>query len=186
MLIRYGCELSLIVERPTPAFFLVDIHPDRRSDIVEERALHAVSAIPLRTALVAFGNRLQRCVLPSGKTTLLLTGIIADKGLPDARDSSLLALPVQELPAVITTYLQGSRYCEIDKLSVVAWNMFGHLTPGIAMVQAICDFTHDRMTFDYHQARSTRTALEAYEERVAVCRDFTHLAITLLSPSAAA
>ena len=93
--------------------------------------------------------------------------------------SSLRALPVQELPAVITTYLQGSRYCETDKLSVIAWNMFGHLTPGIAMVQAICDFTHDRMTFDYNQARSTRTALEAYEERVAVCRDFTHLAITL-------
>ena len=47
------------------------------------------------------------------------------------------------------------------------------------MVDAICTFTHDRLKFDYKQARSTRTALEAYEERVGVCRDFTHLAITL-------
>lgn len=47
------------------------------------------------------------------------------------------------------------------------------------MVQAICDFTHDRLAFDYKQARCTRTALEAYEEKVGVCRDFTHLALTL-------
>jgi transglutaminase-like putative cysteine protease len=47
------------------------------------------------------------------------------------------------------------------------------------MVQAICDFTHERLMFDYQRARSTRTALQAYQERTGVCRDFTHLAITL-------
>jgi len=179
MLIRYGCELSLIVERPTPAFFLVDIHPDRRGGIVEERALHGVPSIPLRIGYDSFGNILQRCVLPPGETRMVLAGLVRDSGLPDMREATALALPVQDLPADVTTYLNGSRYCETDKLGSIAWETFGHLTPGIEMVQAICDFTHDSMTFDYKQARPTRTALEAYEERVAVCRDFTHLAITL-------
>ena len=47
------------------------------------------------------------------------------------------------------------------------------------MVEAICDLTHDRLVFDYQRARPMRTALEAYEEGTGVCRDFTHLAISL-------
>jgi transglutaminase-like putative cysteine protease len=45
-------------------------------------------------------------------------------------------------------------------------------------VQAICDFVHRHIHFDYLQARPTRTAYEAYQEQVGVCRDFTHLAVT--------
>jgi transglutaminase-like putative cysteine protease len=93
---------------------------------------------------------------------------------PDAK-----ALPVVDLPSEDAPYLNGSRYCETDKLGSIAWNLFGHLPADPAMVQSICDFTHNRLRFDYLQARSTRTALEAYEERVGVCRDFTHLAIAL-------
>ena len=56
---------------------------------------------------------------------------------------------------------------------------FGQITLGWSRVQAICDFVHQQIRFDYEQARSNRTALEAFRERVGVCRDFTHLAITL-------
>src|SRR6185436_2332215 len=79
--------------------------------------------------------------------------------------------------AEVTTFLNGSRYCETDKLAGIAWATFGHLSPGTGMVQAICDVVHNRLTFDYQRARATRTAVEAYEERGGVCRDFTHLAI---------
>jgi transglutaminase-like putative cysteine protease len=73
----------------------------------------------------------------------------------------------------------GSRYCETDRLSQVAWNLFGHIEPGWGRVQAICDFVHERITFNYQNARSTRTAFEAYEEQTGVCRDFAHLAVAL-------
>jgi hypothetical protein len=95
MLIRYGCELSLILEQPTPAFFRVDIHPDRRGDIIEERVLQAGSALPLRIGY-SFGNILQRCVLPAGETAIALAGLVRDDGLPDARDATALAQPVQD------------------------------------------------------------------------------------------
>jgi transglutaminase-like putative cysteine protease len=87
--------------------------------------------------------------------------------------------PVEELPDDVLGYLLGSRYCETDHLSGLAWNLFGHMPPGWARVQAIVDYVHNRLSFGYGYARSTRTAAQAHEERVGVCRDFAHLAITL-------
>ena len=60
----------------------------------------------------------------------------------------------------------------------LAWSLFGTFQPGAARVQAICDFVHQHITFGYEHARVTRTASEAYEEGVGVCRDYTHLAIS--------
>jgi transglutaminase-like putative cysteine protease len=57
--------------------------------------------------------------------------------------------------------------------------LFGGVTPGWQRVQAICDFAHDRICFGYEHARCDRTASEGHEERVGVCRDFAHLAVTL-------
>ena len=98
--------------------------------------------------------------------------ILWDPVIPEARESS-----VPDLPSDCLAYLMGSRYCETDKLSQVAWDLFGTLPPGWRRVQAICDFVHDHIHFDYMQARATRSAFEVFHERVGVCRDFAHLAV---------
>jgi transglutaminase-like putative cysteine protease len=56
--------------------------------------------------------------------------------------------------------------------------LFGSTTAGWPRVQAICNFVHRHIRFDYNQARADRTALEIYHERAGVCRDYMHLAIT--------
>jgi transglutaminase-like putative cysteine protease len=179
MLIKYGCELAVVVNEPTPAQCLMDIHSERQTDIVEEIALTASSAAPISEERDGFGNRLRRLILPAGETVLRLSGIIADSGIPEVREGNAPILPVPKLPADVLGYLNGSRYCETDKLGEMAWRTFGHLPRYGTLVQTICDFTNQRLAFDYQQARSTRTAVEAYEERVGVCRDFAHLAIAL-------
>jgi transglutaminase-like putative cysteine protease len=179
MRIRYGCEMGLAVSQPTPAFCLVDIHPERRHDILEEQALHTDPSLPLRAGYDAFGNIMQRCLLPPGETVLHLSGLVRDSGELDQRDTMALAVAPLELPDDVAMFLKGSRYCETDEIGALAWSTFGHLSAGAGMVQAICDFTHDRLVFDYQCAHSTRTALQAYQERTGVCRDFTHLAIAL-------
>ena len=63
-------------------------------------------------------------------------------------------------------------------MSQTAWDLFGSMPPGWGRVQAITDYVHNRLTFSYQHAGATRTALEAYEEGVGVCRDFAHLLIT--------
>ncbi len=86
---------------------------------------------------------------------------------------------VQDLPHEVLVYLLASRYCEVDsELKDLAWKLFGHVQAGWPRVQAICDFVHKHIRFDYMKARANRTALDAYRERVGVCRDFMHLAIT--------
>ena len=73
-------------------------------------------------------------------------------------------------------FLLGSRYCETDRLSETAWQLFGQTPHGWPRVQAICDFVHDHIAFGYQYARASKTALEAFNEGNGVCRDYTHLA----------
>jgi transglutaminase-like putative cysteine protease len=86
---------------------------------------------------------------------------------------------VNELPDDVLIYLLGSRYCDTEKLSELAWSVFGSAVPGWQRVQAICDYVNERICFGYHHARRDRTAWEGHEERIGVCRDFAHLAVTL-------
>src|SRR6202042_1884596 len=60
-----------------------------------------------------------------------------------------------------------------------AWNLFGNTTTCWGRVHAINTWVHSHIRFDYMQARLTRSAFDGYQERVGVCRDYTHLAITL-------
>ena len=75
-------------------------------------------------------------------------------------------------------FLLGSRYCETDALSDIAWKLFGNTPLGWARVQAICDYVHERIVFDYMKAKPQRTAWGANYEQTGVCRDFAHLAVT--------
>src|SRR5262249_12244712 len=85
---------------------------------------------------------------------------------------------VEELSTECLMYLMGSRYCETDRLTETAWDLFDKAPTGVDRVQTICDFVNQHITFGYPHARCTRTAWEAFNERKGVCRDFAHLAIT--------
>jgi transglutaminase-like putative cysteine protease len=75
--------------------------------------------------------------------------------------------------------LLGSRYCETDLLSELAWKKFEQVSGGLQRVQAICDFVHRHIQFGYQFASPTKTAFGAYTEGRGVCRDYAHLAIAL-------
>lgn len=179
MHIRYGCELAIVVERPAATICMIDIHPEFRSRIVSETQGLTPPELPCRSDIDAFGNVLRRFVAAPGETKIFLDGIITDPGVLDARGEAMTMVPVDELPSDGLTYLNGSRYCDTEKLNAVALSTFGHLPVDASMVEAICTYTHERLRFDYTKARATRTAYEAFEERVGVCRDFAHLAISL-------
>ena len=124
-----------------------------------------------------FGNWCSRMVAPAGRMRLAADGVVRDSGLPDPVFASAVQHAVEDLPADTLVYLLGSRYCETDRLSEIAWQLFANTAPGWARVQAICDFVHRHIAFGYEHARATRTAWEAYEEGKGVCRDYAHLAV---------
>jgi len=180
MLIRFGYELRVAVTQPTPFVCLLDVHPERRGDIRSEYPFSIrPHSVPVARYVDGFGNICRRFVAPVGETTMRGDGIIFDPGAPDAVAPSASEIPVAELPHDVLVYLLGSRYCETDKLSERAWAMFGSTPSGWGRVKAICDFVHGQIAFNYQDARATRTAAEAIEERKGVCRDYAHLAIAL-------
>lgn len=141
--------------------------------------MHAEPPVPIHHYHDGFGNLCARLVSPSGGIRLHADFTIADTGLPDTVVPDAPQRPIAELPDDLLVFLLGSRYCETDRLSDIAWSLFGDTAPGWARVQAIVAYVHERIRFDYQQARSTRTAFEAFHERVGVCRDFAHLAVAL-------
>jgi transglutaminase-like putative cysteine protease len=179
MLIEYGYDITVKLQRPTPFHALLDVHPERRGDIVTEGAFTLTPPVLSSLVTDAFGNRMRRFTPRAGDTTLSHRGVISDSGMLDHAYPAARVMDVAALPVDTLQFLQGSRYCETDKLGAFAWTQFGGLPRDYGLVQAICDFAHHRITFNYGDARSTRTALEAFEERKGVCRDYAHLAIAL-------
>ncbi|RYE82008.1 MAG: transglutaminase family protein, partial [Hyphomicrobiales bacterium] len=185
MHIRYGYRIELVCEQPSALLTLLDVHPSRRHDLIHPDEMRATSlrapgrSIEISQHIDAFGNICRRLVAPAGGVLLACDGFVYDDGEPDRTDlSARQALPA-ELPDEVLPYLLGSRYCETDRLADTAWNLFGQVEPGWARVQAVTQFVHNHITFGYAFARNTRTAAEAFNERIGVCRDFAHLAIAL-------
>jgi transglutaminase-like putative cysteine protease len=136
--------------------------------------------VPLELYVDSFGNTCTRMVAPAGEIRITADALIRDSGIPDPVFLDAQEHPVEMLPQDALVFLLGSRYCETERLMSDAWRLFGDLRPGWSRVQAVCDFAHQHIAFGYHFARPTKTASEAYTERQGVCRDYAHLAITLL------
>lgn len=178
MLIRYGYEMTLTCPQPTALVCLLSVHQDRAADIRAPETVFTSPDIPSTVYRDMFGNLCRRMVAPQGDLMIWGDATIEDSGLPDLQVPGAREWPVPELPDACLVYLMGSRYCETDRLSQTAWDLFGTVAPGWGRVQAVCDFVNSHIRFDYMQARSTRTAFEAFHEGVGVCRDYAHLALT--------
>ena len=179
MQIRVGYELLYDCPQPTPMILTLNIHFTRVSDLVVPDHLITTPSVPIAGYRDAYGNWCTRIVAPPGRLRLAADAVVNDSGEADIVEPSAQQHPVENLPEETLVFLLGSRYCDTDRLSQRAWDLFGHAPTGWGRVQAICDFVHDHVTFGYEHARATRTAGETLDEAVGVCRDYAHLAITL-------
>jgi transglutaminase-like putative cysteine protease len=178
MLIRIGYELVYSFPQDTAMILMLNTHFSRASDMVVPDHLRTDPEIPVRPYRDAFGNWCTRLLAPAGRLKIYGSGVVQDSGLPEVSVKFAEQHPVNDLPEEALMFLLGSRYCEVDLLTNLAWNLFGHLEPGWPRVQGICDWVHQHIKFNYQDARSTRTAEQAYREGIGVCRDFAHLAVT--------
>ena len=180
MQIRLGYELIYNFPQTTPMILALNIHYSRASDIIIPDYLTTEPPVSIGGYRDGFGNWCTRLVAPPGRMRIATNALVRDSGQPDAVMPNASQHAVQDLPEETLVFLLGSRYCDTDLLTKDAWDIFGQSPQqGWARVQAICDFVHQRIKFDYTQARATRTASEAFHERVGVCRDYAHLAISL-------
>jgi transglutaminase-like putative cysteine protease len=179
MKLRIGYDLSYACPQPMPMILMLNVHSSRAADLLVPDFMQTEPRVPVTGCHDAFGNWCSRIVAPTGLLRLRADALIYDSGRPDVVARGARQTPVEALPEDTLGFLLGSRYCETDRLSPIAWSLFGSTPAGWDRVQAICDFVHERIVFGYEHARSTKTAWEVFEERAGVCRDFAHLAIAL-------
>jgi transglutaminase-like putative cysteine protease len=179
MQIRVGYELKYTFPQPTPMIVTLNIHYTRVSDIVRPDHMVVRPTVPMAAYRDGFGNWCTRLVATAGDVVITADGVLNDGGQPDEVAPQAREYPVRELPEETLVFLLGSRYCETDRLSEAAWQLFGQSPPGWPRVQAVCDFVHRHVSFGYQHASVTRTAWETFHDRKGVCRDFAHLGIAL-------
>ncbi len=179
MKIRAGFEIAFECTQPTPMLLVLSIHPSRVPDLLTPHRLTFDQPVEAHDYVDGFGNLCTRVLAPVGRLTVATDFVVRDSGQADEVNLSAEQHAVQDLPDDVLVYLLGSRYCDTDRLSETAWRLFNTAPMGWGRVQAICDYVHDHLTFGYEHACATRSAWDGFNEKLGVCRDFAHLAITL-------
>jgi transglutaminase-like putative cysteine protease len=179
MELRVGHEVQYDFSQPTPVILMLNVHFSRVSDLAMPDHITLSPSVAVSGYRDGFGNWCSRFVAPAGRLHISADFVVRDSGLPDPVVADARQIPVEELPEEAIVYLLASRFCDSDQMLDLAWELFGKTEPGWPRVQAVCDFVHQHITFGYEDAKVTRSASEAYQERVGVCRDYTHLAVAL-------
>ncbi|MDG6079248.1 transglutaminase family protein [Erythrobacter litoralis] len=179
MLIRTGYDLRFECDVPVPMLALLNVRPERQSDLRTPEMLKTDPPIPVHQYIDHFGNVCSRFVVPEGGVTLSADFVIEDSGEPDPVAEDAAQVPIEDLPDDVMQFLLNSRYCEVSKLIDQAWNVAKDHPPGWARVQALVTAAHERIEFDYMKASTEHSAASVFDQRFGVCRDFAHLAITL-------
>jgi transglutaminase-like putative cysteine protease len=180
--LRIGFDMQFEIGGPSPTAMLLMLfcHPEVAPQLDRPEQLVIEPQLPVQILGDAFGNRYGRLVAPVGNLRLTYDAVFQCAYEPEPQpEPSSRQHEVAELPADVLPFLLGSRYCEVDRLSAVAWDLFGALPPGGSRVLAINRWVFEHITFGYRLTRPNKTALDTYVERTGVCRDMMHLTISL-------
>jgi transglutaminase-like putative cysteine protease len=180
MLIRIGYELVFDIPAPTPMVLMLYTYPAQAHVLQRPEYIAVEPDVPLTGFTDCFGNRCARLVAPAGKLRLSYDNVAWDGGQPEPSIEGQTLHPVQDLPPDVLQFLLASRYCEVDRMSDLAWQTFGHTPATWERVKAVVDWAHGHVEFGYQYASPTKTAHDVCQEKRGVCRDYMHLAITML------
>ena len=178
MIIRLAYDIQFEIPATVAMVTMLHVHPSRNADLLEPDELKTEPDLELSDYIDGFGNRCTRLIAPPGQLKLSGSTLIRDSGVPDEVNWDAREQAVGSLPHEVLSFLLTSRYCEVDRFAGIAFELFGQIPPGWGRVQAICNWVHNKVTFNYQYARPTMSALDVFTERVGVCRDYQHLAIT--------
>nr|WP_293834803.1 transglutaminase family protein [uncultured Arsenicibacter sp.] len=179
MKIQAGCELRFTAEADVPIILMLRPRSGDAQWIVSDQYL-IDPVVPVTEFTDTYGNLCQRLVVPAGPFT------VSTSTQAETADDIDVAVggpytPVQELPTDILGFLLASRYCPSDQPAIAkqAAAIVEGLLPGYNQAEAIRKWIHEQITYQYGTSNAQTSALETLENRIGVCRDFTHLGIAL-------
>ncbi len=177
MHVRVGCEFRYRAPAPTPTIWQVRPRPEGPHWLLSHSWV-TTPALPVSTYLDAYGNVCDRLSLVEGENLLRYDAMVDVPAGVDLADTHAAQHLIQDLPDEALVYLLPSRFCLSDLLHDQAWELFGTTEPGWSRAQAIADWVHENVTFKAGASTPTTTAIDIWEQRFGVCRDFAQLGVT--------
>lgn len=176
---RIGFEMHFELSAPTTMVLMLYTHPEIASRLDRAEHFRIERPLPIENFIDTFGNRCARIHAPAGYLHITHEARYQDTYLPEPQPTpDTRQNEVRQLPADVLPFLLGSRYCEVDRLGSIAWDLFGHLPTGGERALAINQWVFRNIAFGYRLTRPNKTALDTFFEANGVCRDMMHLAIT--------
>ena len=189
MLVLSEFDIQFRLPAPVAMIAVLHLHPSLEPEVRSGNELKVEmtsgytdvpnTLVPTTEYMDSFGNRCARFFAPAGYLRLSGSNVIDADPLPDRLYPDAPQAQIEDLPSDVLQFLLPSRYCQVDQFGAIAQDLFSACKPGWERATAIRDWVHDKVTFNYNAARPTKTAMDVYTERVGVCRDFQHLAVTL-------
>jgi len=178
MRVRVGCEFEYDAVAATPTVWQVRPRADSTQRLTRE-AWDADPPLPRSSYHDTYGNVCDRMTLPVGQSLVRYDANVDLTGTVDDADKDARQVPVELLPDETMVFLLPSRFCLSDRLREPAWELFGGTDPGWPRVVAVCDWVHQNVQFRTGASNALTSALDVWESRTGVCRDFAHLGLTL-------
>ena len=172
-----GCDMSLQASEACPTVAMLRPRSGSAQWLASESYQFDPPVRPTEYVDV-YGNLCQRFEIAPGPMRIRWSAIVDTDDFiavqPDAP-----ATPVSQLPDEALQFLLQSRYCPSDKLVQQAQQVAGAIAPGYAQVEAIRAWVHGNLKYQYGVSSSTTDALDTLNAHAGVCRDFSHVGISL-------
>jgi len=178
MRVHVGCEFRYDSPAPIPTVWQVRPRADLAQRLSDE-TWNADPSLPRSSYHDSYGNVCDRVTLPAGPSLVRYDAHVEVSGVVDETDEDARQIPVEFLPDDTMVFLLPSRFCLSDLLRDRAWELFGGTEPGWARVVAVCDWVHENVKFQPGASNARTSALDVWDSRTGVCRDFAHLGVTL-------
>lgn len=177
MRLETGCQIYFEAEEPTPLILMLRPRSGLGQWIVqEEYALEP--PVPVVEYTDSYGNLCQRLVAPQGFFRVRTSACVETADAIDVQPGAPFVL-VEHIPDGVLQFVLPSRYCQSDMVGDLALTIVGDATPGYDQVEAIRQWIHTKISYQYGTSNASTSAIDTIDSHVGVCRDFAHLGIAL-------
>jgi transglutaminase-like putative cysteine protease len=177
MRLRAGCEIKMSAEQPVPLVAMLRPRSGEAQWVSSEK-YELEPFTQVIEYVDVFGNLCQRMIAPAKHFTIRTEAVV------EACDDITLnragpPTPPAQLPDYALQFLLPSRYCPSDKLEKLAKEVTLREKPGYDQVEAIRAWIHENIEYKYGVSNASTDAQETLEKRAGVCRDFSHIGMSL-------
>ncbi len=178
---RFHVSCALEYEARFPSTLILNVHAQRTPSqtILDETFTIDPPLATTEFSSADSANRFVRIESGAHRTLVVNYAATVDCDVHIYRAGDVAVTPVAELDGATLPYLFPSRYCQSDRLSRLAWDLFGDIGNPHAKVVAISDWIYDNVEYLRGSTDSMTSAYDTVTQRTGVCRDFSHLGIAL-------